>query len=85
MNRGPTKWINIGTTEVIHDNLNPEFVKKIIVDYHFEETEWYKIEVYDEDDQEARKTNLRAGQHGVGHDFIGSIEFKLHEVVTARH
>ena len=33
------------------DNLNPEFVKKVIVDYHFEETEWYKIEVYDEDDQ----------------------------------
>ena len=44
-------WQKLGQTEVIHDNLNPEFVKKIIVDYHFEETEWYKIEVYDEDDQ----------------------------------
>lgn len=30
-------WVKIGQTEVIHDNLNPEFIKKIPVDYHFEE------------------------------------------------
>ena len=29
-------WQKIGITEVIHDNLNPEFVKKILVDFHFE-------------------------------------------------
>jgi len=26
----------IGKTEVIHDNLNPEFVKKMLVEFHFE-------------------------------------------------
>ena len=35
------KWVNngwskIGSTEIIHDNLNPEFVTKILVDYQFE-------------------------------------------------
>lgn len=43
-------WVKIGQTEVIHDNLNPEFVKKIPVDYHFEEQEKFKVEVYDSDD-----------------------------------
>ena len=37
-------------TEIIHDNLNPEFIKKIFVDYHFEEQEKFKVEVYDSDD-----------------------------------
>ena len=30
------RWQEIGKTELIHDNLNPEFVKKILVDYQFE-------------------------------------------------
>ena len=43
-------WKKIGQTEIIHDNLNPEFIKKIQVDYHFEEQEKFKVEVYDSDD-----------------------------------
>ena len=42
-----------GHTEIIHDNLNPEFVTKIQVDYEFEGQERYKIEVYDSDDDSA--------------------------------
>ena len=41
----------VGKTEVIHDNLNPQFVKKMLVDFHFEQSDRYKIEVYDEDDE----------------------------------
>ncbi len=62
-------WQKIGQTEVIHDNLNPEFVKKIIVDFHFEQSENYKLEVYDSDDDTQVTQDLSK------HDFIGSLEF----------
>ena len=68
----------IGKTEVIHDNLNPEFVKKILVDFHFEQKEMFRIEVYDSDDDTQMTKNLDK------HDYIGSLDFTLHEVVTAR-
>ena len=68
----------MGTTEVIHDNLNPEFVKKIMVDFHFEQKDYFKLEVYDSDDDSQLTKNLSA------HDFIGTLEFTLHEIVTAR-
>ena len=44
------KWQMLGKTEVIHDTLDPAFVKKILVDFHFEQKQQYKIEVYDSDD-----------------------------------
>ncbi len=31
------QWVKIGATEVINDNLNPKFVKSIVVKYMFEE------------------------------------------------
>jgi len=31
-----TNWIQIGSTETIMDNLNPEFTKSFIFDYYFE-------------------------------------------------
>ena len=34
-----------GRTEVIWDNLNPEFVKKFVVDYFFEELQKLKFEM----------------------------------------
>ena len=33
-------------TETIQDNLNPEFAKKLIIDYFFEEAQRLKFEVY---------------------------------------
>lgn len=70
-------WIRLGKTEVIMDNLNPKWVKSFDVQYHFEKRETYKVEIYDIDDFD----NL---DHYHKHDFIGSLEFALHEVVTAR-
>ena len=40
----------IGKTECIYDNLNPEFVTNIEVDYLFEDTQTFIIEAYDMDD-----------------------------------
>lgn len=59
------------------DNLNPSWVKSFDVQYHFEQRENYKVEVYDVDD-ENNVANLK------GHDYVGCLEFALHEVVTAR-
>ena len=70
-------WNRIGQTEVIHDNLNPEWVTKVTVDFHFEQQERFKIQVFDSDDDR----NLQNLQN---HDFIGELEFTLHEVVTTR-
>jgi hypothetical protein len=35
-------WQEVGRTEMITDNLNPRFVKSIIVDYRFE-SKWNTI------------------------------------------
>jgi len=42
--------IKRGQTECILDNLNPEFVTAIEVDYHFEESQNFQLDVYDADD-----------------------------------
>ena len=36
----------IGRTEVIWDNLNPDFVKKFVMEYFFEESQKLKFELY---------------------------------------
>ena len=33
----------IGRTEVIRDNLNPDFVHKILIDYNFEKVQYLKV------------------------------------------
>ena len=47
-----------------------------MTDFHFEQNDQYKVQVYDSDDDKAK--NLDA------HDFIGELEFTLHDVVTQR-
>jgi hypothetical protein len=68
-------WVKIGQTEIIHDTLCPSFVTKITVDYYFEQQERFKVEVFDIDnDKQVNNLSL--------HDFLGSLEFQLHDVVT---
>jgi hypothetical protein len=71
------QWNRIGLTEVIMDNLSPTWVKQFDVQYTFEVTEQYKVDVYDIDDFD----NLMAFDK---HDYVGSLEFSLHEVVPAK-
>ncbi|KAJ8301601.1 hypothetical protein KUTeg_020588 [Tegillarca granosa] len=61
-----------GRTEMIKDNLNPDFVKKFVMNYFFEESQKLKFEIYDVD---AQTTRLDA------HDFLGRIECTLGEIV----
>jgi C2 domain len=73
-----SKWIEIGKSEVVKDSLNPRFIKGFQIEYRFEERQKFKIAIYDVDDF-ADPNNLAS------HDFIGELEFLLHEVVTARN
>lgn len=43
------KFFEIGRTEVIADNLNPEWVKKFLVNYNFETIQKMRFVVWDED------------------------------------
>ncbi|KAH9489380.1 Copine-8 [Bulinus truncatus] len=66
------RYIEIGRTEIIKDNLNPQFSKHFIVDYFFEECQRLKFEVYDVD-----STSHNLSQQ----DFIGEVEVTLGEMV----
>ncbi len=59
-----TQWAKLGFTEVIMDNLSPQWVKQFDVQYNFEVREQYKVVVYDVDDF----NNL---QNFEGHDLVG--------------
>jgi hypothetical protein len=66
------KWNFIGQTEVIDDNLNPEFAKTIQVDYHFEVKQRLRFEVGDID--KPNKFN-----------FIGEVFATLGELIGAKN
>lgn len=69
-------WKELGKTEVIWDNLDPKWVKNFEVPYHFEKREFYKVVVFDVDDEK----NL---SNFDGHDLVGAVEFEVHEIVGA--
>jgi hypothetical protein len=71
------QWHRIGVTECIMDNLSPAWVKSFDVQYHFEQREQFKVDVYDVDDE----NNI---MNFAGHDYVGCLEFSVHEVVTGR-
>ncbi|XP_059152171.1 copine-8-like [Physella acuta] len=68
------KYIEAGRTEIIKDNLNPEFAKKFIVDYNFEQCQRLKFELYDVDSSSHRLEQ---------HDFLGYAETTLGEIIGA--
>lgn len=72
------KWVEVGKTEVIWDTLNPKFIRHFQVEYRFEEKQKFKCKIFDVDDPSETASLDK-------HDFIGEIEFFLHEVVTAKN
>uniref|UniRef100_A0A9J7YF84 Copine 8 n=2 Tax=Cyprinus carpio TaxID=7962 RepID=A0A9J7YF84_CYPCA len=65
-------FFQFGRTEVIDNTLNPDFVRKFILDYFFEERQNLKFDLYDVD---SKSTNLSK------HDFLGQACCTLGEVV----
>jgi len=71
--KGSLGQSEIGRTECINDNLNPVWQKKIIMDYNFEERQILKLCVYDSDSSASSLAD---------HDFLGSAECSLGEIVS---
>lgn len=67
--------IKRGQTECVLDNLNPQFVTTIQVDYKFEESQNFQIDVYDADDM--NMLNNLSKQ-----ELVGGASFTLHQIVT---
>ncbi|XP_054883037.1 copine-8-like [Poeciliopsis prolifica] len=66
------EWREFGRTEVIDNTLNPDFVRKFIVDYFFEERQNLRFDLYDLD---CKSDNLSK------HDFLGQAFCTLGEIV----
>ncbi|CAG7827791.1 unnamed protein product, partial [Allacma fusca] len=46
---GSRSWVQMLRTEIVKDDLNPEFVTKVVLDYRFEQVQALRFEVYDVD------------------------------------
>ncbi|CAL8074659.1 unnamed protein product [Orchesella dallaii] len=71
------EWVELGRTETIFNNLNPEWKTKFIVDYRFEERQMLALMIYDKDYTFKYLPD--------DHDFLGKLECSLGEVVSAPH
>ncbi|XP_036007183.1 copine-8 isoform X3 [Fundulus heteroclitus] len=69
---GTKEWREFGRTEVIENTLNPDFVRKFVLDYFFEEKQNLRFDVYNVD---MRSCNLSK------HDFLGQIFCTLGEII----
>ncbi|XP_075868200.1 copine-8 isoform X2 [Nelusetta ayraudi] len=69
---GNKEWREYGRTEVIDNTLNPDFVRKFLLDYFFEERQNLRFDLYDVDSKSANLSK---------HDFLGQAHFTLGEVV----
>uniref|UniRef100_A0A674JGW3 Copine 8 n=1 Tax=Terrapene triunguis TaxID=2587831 RepID=A0A674JGW3_9SAUR len=67
--------LGFGRTEVIDNTLNPDFVRKFIMDYFFEERENLRFDLYDVD---SKSPNLSK------HDFLGQVFCTLGEIVGSQ-
>ncbi|XP_033825858.1 copine-5 isoform X1 [Periophthalmus magnuspinnatus] len=71
------QWREFGRTEVIDNTLNPDFVRKYILDYFFEEKQNLRFDVYDID---SKSPDL--GKHPTDfNDFLGQVFCTLGEIV----
>ncbi|XP_022084005.1 copine-8-like isoform X1 [Acanthaster planci] len=69
---GTDTYKEYGRSEVIMNTLNPDFVKKFVIDYFFEEVQKLKFELYDVD---SKSQDLRK------HDFLGKAFCTLGEIM----
>ena len=68
-------WDKIGQTEVIWDNLNPDFIKNFTIDYYFEEQQYLRFDIFD--------ANIRENKEVKGEP-LGICECTLGEIVGAK-
>ncbi|KAM6340957.1 copine-1 isoform 6-T14 [Alca torda] len=71
---GGGRWIELDRTERIKNCQNPEFCKKLVVDYYFEKVQKLKFGVYDIDNKSFDLND---------DDYLGGIECTLGQVVSS--
>lgn len=69
------EWIKLGQTEVIWDNLNPDFTTIFTLNYYFEEQTYLMFKVFD--------ANIEHGKEVKGLQ-LGEAEFTLGEIAGAK-
>uniref|UniRef100_A0A3B4DCN9 C2 domain-containing protein n=1 Tax=Pygocentrus nattereri TaxID=42514 RepID=A0A3B4DCN9_PYGNA len=69
---GTKEWREFGRTEVIENTLNPDFVRKFVLDYFFEEKQNLRFDVYNVD---SRSSNISK------HSFLGQTFCTLGEII----
>lgn len=69
---GQESYHEVGRTEMLKNTLNPDFAKKFVLDYYFEELQKLQFRVYDVDSQNSSLDNQ---------DYLGSMECTLGEIV----
>lgn len=67
-------WVEVGKTEIVWNNLNPDFAKTFELGFEFEKRQALKIECRDADDD-----------RGTKYDTLGTAEFELGAVVGAKN
>lgn len=65
------EYEEIGRTEVLNDDLNPDFSTKVILEYNFEVVQYLKFEFWDEDLND--------------NDFLGRVETTLAEIIANKN
>uniref|UniRef100_A0AAX7UDB4 C2 domain-containing protein n=1 Tax=Astatotilapia calliptera TaxID=8154 RepID=A0AAX7UDB4_ASTCA len=69
---GTKEWREFGRTEVIDNTRNPDFVRKFVLDFFFEEKQNLRFDVYNVD---SRSCNISK------HDFLGQTFCTLGEII----
>jgi hypothetical protein len=64
----------VGRSEYMLDNLNPEFRKEFLVDYFFEEHQLIRVTFYDRD---SKSEDLKK------HDYMGHVDYAIGDLVAA--
>uniref|UniRef100_A0A1I7UCZ7 Nicotinic receptor-associated protein 1 n=1 Tax=Caenorhabditis tropicalis TaxID=1561998 RepID=A0A1I7UCZ7_9PELO len=69
------QWTERGRTEIIWNDLNPQFKITLLLPYFFEETQLLRFELYDVD-------SPKVGSDMSSHDFLGRFECVLAQIVS---
>jgi Ca2+-dependent lipid-binding protein len=43
------QWVEVGRTEIVANNLNPVFMRRVVTSYHFEDVQKLRFDIYDVD------------------------------------
>lgn len=70
---GQKRWVEIYRSEVISNNHDPDFAKKVHMPYRFEEQQSLKFDIYDVD---SNSSDLR------DHDFLGAASCSLGQIIS---